>query len=130
MSLYSDFSADYQFERDFPFGVPCKTWVTRDGRVLNIEEMSEQHIRNCMRMVGEDDPWYAHFKKELDRRGIGTLRPCPWCGETEKRKIVRPGLDGRFYIDHFDSVFHLQSSIGFDTEAEAVATWNRTGVNP
>lgn len=56
------------------------------------------------------------------------IKPCPWCGETEKRRIVRPGLDGRYFIDHFDAVFHLQSSIGFDTEAEAVAAWNNRAV--
>lgn len=128
MSIFSDFSADYQFERDYPFGVPCETWTTRDGRQLNIGEMSERHIRNCMCMVGEDDPWYARFQRELDRRGLCPVRPCPWCGETEKKNIVRPGMNGRYFIDHYDAVFHLQSSVGFDTEAEAVAAWNKMEV--
>ena len=52
------------------------------------------------------------------------LLPCPWCGETAKRQIIRPGMNGRFFIDHFDAVFHLQSSIGFDSEDEAIAAWN------
>jgi len=31
--------------------------------------MTEQHIKNCMRLVGEDDGWYGVFYKELKRRG-------------------------------------------------------------
>lgn len=58
------------------------------------------------------------------------IKPCPWCGETEKRKIVRPGMNGRYFIDHFDATFHLKSSIGFDTEAEAVTAWNKMEVRP
>ena len=53
------------------------------------------------------------------------LKPCPWCGETEKRRIIRPGLNDRYFIDHFDAVFHLQSSIGFESEDEAAAAWNK-----
>nr|DAJ85311.1 MAG TPA: hypothetical protein [Caudoviricetes sp.]DAU56535.1 MAG TPA: hypothetical protein [Caudoviricetes sp.] len=30
--------------------------------------MTEQHIKNCMRLVGEDDGWYGVFCKELKRR--------------------------------------------------------------
>ena len=52
------------------------------------------------------------------------MKPCPWCGETDKRRIVRPGLNGRYFVDHVDSVFNLKSSIGFNTEGEAVAAWN------
>lgn len=58
------------------------------------------------------------------------IKPCPWCGETDKHQIVRRGLDGRYFINHFDAVFHLQSSIGFETEAEAVTAWNKMEVRP
>ena len=30
--------------------------------------MTGQHIKNCMRLVGEDDGWYDVFCKELKRR--------------------------------------------------------------
>lgn len=52
------------------------------------------------------------------------LKPCPWCGETKAHEIVRPGLNGRYFIDHFDAVFHLQSSIGFETAEAAAEAWN------
>lgn len=68
MSLYSDLSADYQFERDYPFGLPNKYWLTRNGEKILVSEMSSVHISNCMRLVGEDDPWYAYFQEELNKR--------------------------------------------------------------
>lgn len=69
MSLFSDYEAEYEFERDFAFGVPSDTWKTKDGRKIKVSEMTEQHIKNCMRLVGEDDGWYGVFYKELKRRG-------------------------------------------------------------
>lgn len=68
MSLFSDYEAEYEFEKDFPFGVPSDTWKTKDGRKIKVSEMTEQHIKNCMRLVGEDDGWYGVFCKELKRR--------------------------------------------------------------
>lgn len=44
-------------------------WVTKDGRVLKIKDMSTAHIRNCMNMFGESDGFWKVFKEELDRRG-------------------------------------------------------------
>lgn len=68
MSLWDDYKADMQFEHDFPFGVPTDTWITKDGTKIKLTDMTEQHIKNCMNIVGEDDAWYDHFQKELDRR--------------------------------------------------------------
>lgn len=68
MSMWSDYEADAAFERDFPFGVPYDEWTTKDGRKIRLADMTESHIRNCMRIVGEDDAWYGRFKKELARR--------------------------------------------------------------
>lgn len=67
MSLWDDYKADAQFAHDFPFGVPNEYWNGKDGEIL-VTDMTDQHIRNCMRMVGEDDDWYSYFQKELDRR--------------------------------------------------------------
>lgn len=72
MSLYEDYRIDCQFAADFPHGVPGKYWTTRDGTEIPVKEMTETHIRNCMRKIGEDDPWYAEFREELKRRGV----PC------------------------------------------------------
>lgn len=68
MSLYDDYIADIQFAIDFPYGVPCDYWTTRDGTRIKLCDMSEDHIRNCMRIVGEDDAWYDKFEEELCRR--------------------------------------------------------------
>ena len=68
MSLWDNYRAEAQFAKDFPFGVPCDTWITKDGTEIMLKDMTAQHIKNCMRMVGEDDPWYAEFFKELKRR--------------------------------------------------------------
>ena len=68
MSLWDDYKAEAQFAKDFPFGVPCSTWITKDGMEVKLSNMTEQHIKNCMKMVGEDDPWYAEFYMELKRR--------------------------------------------------------------
>lgn len=68
MSLWADYEADAMFERDFPFGVPCDEWTTRDGKKIKLKDMTERHIRNCMRIVGEDDMWYGRFADELARR--------------------------------------------------------------
>ena len=70
MSLYSDFSADYQFERDYPFGLPSDYWTTKTGQKIRITEMTNLHILNCMNLVGQDDAWYGTFVKELKRRKL------------------------------------------------------------
>ena len=70
MSLGADFLADYAFEIDYPFGVASDTWQTRDGRKIPVKQMTEKHIRNCMKLVGEDDDWYGRFERELKERGL------------------------------------------------------------
>lgn len=61
------------------------------------------------------------------RKDLNKITACPWCGETDKRAIIRRGLDGRYFIHHMDAVFNIKSSCGFDTEAEAVAAWEKMG---
>lgn len=67
MSLWNDYEADAAFENDFPFGLPNKHWHSKDGDIL-VTDMTDSHIRNCMKMVGEDDEWYSYFQQELERR--------------------------------------------------------------
>lgn len=71
MGLFADFEAEAQFAHDFPFGVPNEYWHSKEGDVL-VTNMTEQHIRNCMKLVGEDDDWYPYFQRELERRSIVT----------------------------------------------------------
>lgn len=68
MSLFSDYEAEMKFNKDYPFGIPTDTWTTKDGRKIKLSEMTIQHIKNCMRVVGEDDLWYERFHKELEKR--------------------------------------------------------------
>jgi len=68
MSLFDDYMINAQFSKDFPFGVPCDTWVTRDGVKIKLKDMTISHIKNCMKIVGEDDPWYPYFQEELNKR--------------------------------------------------------------
>ena len=68
MSLGADYIADHEFERDYPFGLPSNKWKSNHGEIA-LKDMSESHIRNCMRIVGEDDAWYGWFVQELRRRG-------------------------------------------------------------
>jgi hypothetical protein len=67
MSLFDDYMAEAQFAHDFPFGTPNKYWHSKNGDIL-VTEMTEQHIKNCMNIVGVDDDWYSYFEKELKRR--------------------------------------------------------------
>lgn len=69
MGLGEEWMADYMFESDFPFGFPGDTWTTKDGREIKLTDMTTPHILNCMKLVGEDDAWYATFEIELERRG-------------------------------------------------------------
>lgn len=52
----------------FPHDVPCGTWINKYGEQIRLCDMSERYIKNCMRFVGEDDPWYSYFNDELKRR--------------------------------------------------------------
>lgn len=53
------------------------------------------------------------------------LKPCPFCKESNIKNIITQGMNGRYFINHFDAVFNIKSSIGFDTVTEAVEAWNR-----
>lgn len=57
------------------------------------------------------------------------LKPCPFCGETSIKHIMVRGRESRYFINHFDAIFRIESSIGFDTEAEAIEAWNRRADN-
>lgn len=74
MSLWDDYKADMYFTRDFPFGVPGDTWTTKDGRRVKLTNMTDQHIQNCMNLVGEGDPWYHHFEEEMHRRDLNYIK--------------------------------------------------------
>ena len=68
MSLGDEYKADYAFEHDYHFGMASDVWTTKDGSKVKLTDMTDAHIRNCMRMVSEYDPWHDRFEKELRRR--------------------------------------------------------------
>lgn len=71
MSMYEDYKADWLYARDFPFGRPGTVdpvWQMADGTEIPVSEMDDDHIKNCMRLVGEDDAWHTVFKEELEHR--------------------------------------------------------------
>ena len=68
--LWDDYKYDYIFEESHPLGPTNDTWTTRDGRRIKIEDMTTGHIRNCMRMLGEENDVYYIFREELKRRGV------------------------------------------------------------
>ena len=65
MSFREDF--DGYFEHDYPFGMPGDTWHSKNGPI-KVAEMPTEHIRACMKIVGEDDGWYGRFLRELVKR--------------------------------------------------------------
>ena len=50
-------------------------WVTRDGRILKIGEMEDEHIQNCIYMITERKNWrrgyLARLRLELFMRELG-----------------------------------------------------------
>ena len=57
------------------------------------------------------------------------LKPCPFCGKTSAKYIITRVMNERYFINHYDAVYHIQSSIGFETEREAIEAWNRRADN-
>lgn len=50
-------------------------WETKDGQRLNVQDMTDNHITNCLAMLKRSgspyaDPFIIMFEKEQKRRGI------------------------------------------------------------
>jgi len=43
-------------------------WVTRDGREIDVKDMSDEHIRNAMATLKQTPPVYWIMDEELRRR--------------------------------------------------------------
>ena len=68
MSMGSEWLADHAYELYHKPPIDTSKWKTKDGRVLNICDMTNEHIKNCMNMVGEENPYWWPFAKELLKR--------------------------------------------------------------
>jgi len=76
------------------FDISCKdnrhkdTWVTRDGEVLLISEMTTQHIENVIKLFGADNVPRAMLEEHYNRTFKGEIMEkmiqytCPKCGIT------------------------------------------------
>lgn len=69
MSLWDDYKIDVMFSEQYPHGVNNDEWRCRDGRVIKLKDMTTDHIRNCMRIITENDDFWYVFEAELKRRG-------------------------------------------------------------
>lgn len=81
MSYFEDFIADYVADEDMIYKqIEEKAkkgyWKTKDGTVLHVSEMSDDHIKNCINYIKRHDkkdyflPWIDMFEKELIRRNF------------------------------------------------------------
>lgn len=48
-------------------------WTMKDGQTIRLDQMSDRHIQNCIRMLNDKDGeipelWVKRFQKELDFR--------------------------------------------------------------
>lgn len=81
MSLGSEYLADYAYESEQALKLWEKAsiyaskgiWHTKDGRMLLVEDMTTQHIHNCIRMMERNnnpllDVYRPMFEKELAKR--------------------------------------------------------------
>lgn len=53
--------------------VESGTWIQKDGTTINIREMSDRHIRNCIGMLEKKsteyaEMWIGRFERELSFR--------------------------------------------------------------
>lgn len=69
MSLYDDYKVDLYFTQQHPHGVNNDEWRTKEGKVLKVKDMTTEHIKNCMRIIGTRDDFYYVFEHELKNRG-------------------------------------------------------------
>lgn len=68
MSMGQEWLDDHAYELHHHRRADTTKWRTKDGRELNICDMTNEHIKNCMNMVGEENPYWWPFAKELLRR--------------------------------------------------------------
>lgn len=68
MSMGREWLDDHAYELHYPHQTDFSVWHTKNGRVLKITEMTTEHIKNCMNMIGEENPYWQYFAREILRR--------------------------------------------------------------
>lgn len=121
MGLWSDYESEAVFGRDYPHGVPCGVWTTASGKEIPLKEMETAHIKNCMRLIGEDDPWYGHFQKELKRRKEETKKLSDYqMGEWDMFELITSTWYGKqYYFIQKNGLVYSRLSHEYITREEA-----------
>lgn len=52
------------------YKVQNKLWRTREGKAMKICDMTTEHIKNCMNMLGNGSEFYDIFEYELNKRKL------------------------------------------------------------
>ena len=78
MSLGADAIAEIDIRTEIYREVALKSvrrgeWTQKDGTVINIRDMTDRHIRNCIRMLRNKESeiaqqWVMRFEQELNFR--------------------------------------------------------------
>lgn len=78
MSMGREWIADHMYEYDIQGRIEDDArqgvWTTKDGREIQVKEMTTRHIRNTIAYLEKRntldiyEPWIEVFKKELDKR--------------------------------------------------------------
>ena len=53
------------------------------------------------------------------------LKPCPFCGEKRKSRIIHQNFSGEYRVEHFCEHFTILGREFFRTEEAAIEAWNR-----
>lgn len=69
MSYESDYYIDQGLtqEIEYYYLLNEKTWVTKEGKEINVSDMSTFHIESCLKLDLSED-WKDLFNKELESR--------------------------------------------------------------
>lgn len=51
-------------------------------------------------------------------------KPCIWCKETKKSRIIGRNLTGEYRIEHFCKVATILGKQWYKDETDAIAAWN------
>ncbi len=57
------------------------------------------------------------------------LKPCPFCGEKRKSRLIGKRFTGEYRVEHFCEYITLLGRKLYKTEQEAIEAWNRRADN-
>lgn len=72
MSLWDDYKDDY-LDDLFLYDDSYDVWTTKDGDMIKLQDMTTEHIENCLRMLRRyynECGWIDAFEEELAMRDV------------------------------------------------------------